>query len=132
MAKAKTAKLVRALLDLSSLIPDSLSLQMKLCEDSIEWCKEENRTFLRQKLELKVAQLYLDTSKFHDAIAIIDNLLSEVKKLDDKQQLVEIQLLEAKVYYRLENIPRAKASLTAARSCSNSIYCPPVLQADID
>ena len=132
MAKAKTAKIVRQLLEYAATIPNSQALQVKLCEDSITWCVEGNRTFLRQRLESKLAQLYMESERFHEAIGLIDNLLKEVKKLDDKLQLVEIQLLESKVYYRLENIPRSKAALTAARSCSNSIYCPPVLQADID
>jgi 26S proteasome regulatory subunit N6 len=84
MAKAKTAKIVRAIMDYTALIPDSLPLQVKMCEESIAWAKEENRTFLRQKLELKLASLYLDSERFHDAITLIDALLKEVKKLDDK------------------------------------------------
>jgi 26S proteasome regulatory subunit N6 len=47
MAKAKTAKIVRAIMDAASVIPDSLVLQVKMCEDSIQWAKDENRTFLR-------------------------------------------------------------------------------------
>jgi len=45
---------------------------------------------------------------------------------------VEIQLIESKVYNNLEDLPKSKAALTSARSCANSIYCPPNLQADID
>src|SRR5690242_20510937 len=51
--KAKTAKIVRSLIDYSALIPNSLPLQIKLCEDSIEWCNQEKRAFLRQRLETK-------------------------------------------------------------------------------
>ena len=47
MAKAKTAKIVRQLLEYAANIPNSQALQIKLCEDSITWCKEGNRTFLR-------------------------------------------------------------------------------------
>jgi len=130
--KAKTAKIVRALIDLSSKIPNSEELQIRLCEDSIQWCRDEKRTFLRQRLETKLAQLYCDSQRYKDALDTISPLLKEVKKLDDKLQLVEIQLIESKVYAKLENIPRSKASLTASRSCANAIYCPPVLQAEID
>ena len=130
--KAKTAKIVRSLIDFSGLIPNSQKLQIKLCEETISWCQEEKRTFLKQRLETKLAQLYLESERYKEALDTLQILLKEVKKLDDKLQLVEIQVIESKVFQRLCNIPRAKASLTAARSCANSIYCPAVLQADID
>ena len=52
--KAKTAKIVRNILNIVSSIPDSLDIQTKLCKDVIEWCKFEKRTFLRQRVEAKV------------------------------------------------------------------------------
>lgn len=45
--------------------------------------------------------LYYDTFKYKNALDILEPLLKEVKKLDDKQQLVEVQLIESKVYQRL-------------------------------
>ena len=35
-------------------------------------------------------------------------LLKELKKLDDKALLVEVQLLESKIYHSLKNIPRSR------------------------
>lgn len=58
--------------------------------------------------------------------------MKEIRKADDKHLLVEIQLIESKVQHALENLAKAKASLTASRACANSIYCPPLLQAEID
>lgn len=130
--KAKTAKIVRSLIDFSGLIPNSQGLQIKLCEETITWCQAEKRTFLKQRLETKLAQLYMESTRYKEALDTLQVLLKEVKKLDDKLQLVEIQVIESKVFQRLCNIPRAKAALTASRSCANSIYCPAVLQADID
>lgn len=130
--KAKTAKVVRTLIDQSALIPNSIAFQTRLCEDSIQWCKEEKRTFLKQRLETKLLALYLEDGRFTEAQDLNSILLLEVKKLDDKLQLVEIQLLESKLYHRLKNLARAKAALTASRTCANAIYCPPQLQAEID
>ncbi len=46
--------------------------------------------------------------------------------------MVEAQLIESKIQHALENLPKAKASLTSVKTTSNSIYVVPHLQAEID
>eukprot|EP00747_Dinoflagellata_sp_TGD_P164167 gnl/TRDRNA2_/TRDRNA2_183713_c0_seq1.p1 gnl/TRDRNA2_/TRDRNA2_183713_c0~~gnl/TRDRNA2_/TRDRNA2_183713_c0_seq1.p1 ORF type:complete len:447 (-),score=126.32 gnl/TRDRNA2_/TRDRNA2_183713_c0_seq1:118-1458(-) len=132
LAKAKTAKIVRTLIDLLSKIPGSEQLQIQMCQDCIEWCKGEKRTFLRQRVESRLAALFLTQKKYQEALEILTRLLTEVKKLDDKLLLVEIYLVECRTHYAVQNIAKSKASLTAAKTNANAIHCPPMMQADID
>merc|ERR1719460_3162736 len=138
MSKAKAAKLVRGLVDMFLEMKinrdpaDSGENEVQLCKECIEWAKEERRTFLRQSLESRLIGLYYDTNRFKDALALGGTLLKELKKLDDKNLLVEVQLLESQVYQALSNLPKARAALTSARTTANSIYVPPKVQAQLD
>merc|ERR1712039_644406 len=132
LPKAKTAKIVRSLIGILAKTPDSMYLQIDMCKDCIEWCKGEKRTFLRQRVETRLAGLYLQDSKYAQAIELLEKLLVEVKKLDDKLLLVEIHMLECRVHYAVKNLPKSKAALTAAKTNANAIHCPPLLQAEID
>ena len=89
---------------------------------------------------------YLDSKAYTDALALIATLLKELKKLDDKPALIEVQLLESRVYHALRNLPKSRvrvfvprlsrlnlqASLTSARTSANSVYCPPMMQGQLD
>lgn len=132
IAKAKTAKLVRTLIDFFSDIPGAQPIQIQVTKENAEWAKEQRRIFLKQNLETKLIGLYFEAKAYRDALPLIDSLLRELKKLDDKMILTEVHLLESKVNHAISNMPKAKAALTSARTAANSIYCPPTLQAQLD
>ena len=135
-AKSKTAKIVKTLIEdfdkLSAKDEKSLDIQIDVTKSSMQWAIESKLSFLRQSLQLKLSDLLYQKKHHHEAIKIINELLREYKKLDDKSSLVEVQLLELKIYHALRNIPKAKAALTSARTSANSIYCPTILQAELD
>jgi 26S proteasome regulatory subunit N6 len=108
LAKAKIQKLFRVLIDLFSEIPNSLDSQIGVVKETIEWAIAEKRFFLRQALETKLAALYLENKMYSEAISLIGTLLRDLKKLDDKNALMEVQLLESRVYYALRNMPKSK------------------------
>jgi 26S proteasome regulatory subunit N6 len=69
---------------------------------------------------------------YYDALTLINGLLRELKRMDDKLVLVEVQLLESRVYHALGNISKGRAALTSARTSAASVYTPPLLQANLD
>merc|ERR1712198_87371 len=137
LSKAKAAKLIRGLvdmyLDMETDKSGTRAVQaVELCKECIQWATEEKRIFLRQALEARLIGLYFDVGKYQEALADGSKLLKELKKLDDKNLLVEVQLLESKTYHALSNLPKARAALTSARTTANSIYVPPKVQAQLD
>ena len=99
--KAKTAKLVRAVIDAVATVPNTTALQarrdarraadaparaapgppaearrprraqVELCKEQVEWTRQEKRTFLRHRVELRLAALYLETLDYAAALALI-------------------------------------------------------------
>lgn len=132
ISKPHSAKIVRTLIDDIATMPKSAPFLISLCQDSIQWAIQEKRSFLRQRLEARLAALYCQTGEYKKSLSVARKLSKELKKLDDKPLLVELEMVESQVYFSLQNVPKAKGALTSARSHANSFYCPPLTQADID
>ncbi|VDO32316.1 unnamed protein product [Onchocerca flexuosa] len=133
LGKAKAAKLVRNLVDLCLMIDNQDGdIKVDLCKECIQWATEQNRTFLRQTLQARLVRLYNDLRRFTQAQQLANQLVRELKKVDDKDVIVEVQLEESKACYHLGNLSKARAALTSARTIANSIYMPPRMQAALD
>ncbi|CBY09159.1 unnamed protein product [Oikopleura dioica] len=132
LSKAKAARLVRTLVDLFLDMDSAIGVEVDLCKECIQWAMEEKRTYLRQALEARLMALYFDTNNYKECLTLGQRLYSELKKLDDKALLVEIQLTESKAYHSIGNLQNSRAALTSARTTANAIYCPPRTQANLD
>jgi 26S proteasome regulatory subunit N6 len=126
------AKITKSLVDYIAKVPKSQKLQIELSKYLVDWCITEKRTYLKNRIELKLAALYLEVGEPSESIKIIDPILIEVRKADDKLLLVELYLLESKINYQIRNYAKAKASLTASRANANNVYCQPSIMAEID
>ncbi|KAM7464483.1 hypothetical protein LguiA_032604 [Lonicera macranthoides] len=109
-----------------SLIPKAKTAKI------VRWTRAEKRTFLRQRIEAKLAALLMESKEYSEALSLLSELIKEVRRLEDKLLLVEIDLLESKLHFSLRNLPKAKAALAAARTAANAIYVPPAQQGVID
>jgi 26S proteasome regulatory subunit N6 len=132
ISKTRTALIVRNVMDAVSKLPNTTELLIRLCREGIEWCKAEKYAVLRQKLETKLAGLLEHAGQYQAALDIVKPLLREVKRLDDKELLVEIHLVESACYHAQHNVSKSKATLTAARTAANQIYVLPSVQGRID
>ena len=56
----------------------SLCMQLEVCKEQVQWAQSEKRTFLRQRIEIRLATLYLETKEYTAAISLIGKLLTEV------------------------------------------------------
>jgi 26S proteasome regulatory subunit N6 len=133
VTKAKCAKVVRAVLEIiCTLAPKELDMQEEICESILKWTESEKRTFLKQRVQAKLAMILFLQSKYATSLNLVNSLLAELKKIDDKQLLVETHLVESKIHHALRNLPKSKAALTASRTAANAIYVAPGLQSTID
>ena len=58
--------------------------------ECIEWTVSAKRRFLKQALEIVLTKLHIKARQFQDALAVAQPLIRELKRLDDKMQLVEV------------------------------------------
>ncbi|CAL8988633.1 unnamed protein product [Prunus brigantina] len=60
----------------------------------VQWTRAEKRTFLRQRVEARLASLLMESKEYSEALSLLSGLITEVRRLDDKLLLVDIDLLE--------------------------------------
>ena len=86
LPKSKTGKIIRTLFDLCLKFTTKNKNEplIELSKYVIDWCEKESRSFLRMKIENKLADLYFRQGKYNDSLQLLNKLLFELKKKDDK------------------------------------------------
>lgn len=86
LPKSKTGKIIRSMFDICLKFPgkNRNNSLIDLSKYIIEWCNKESRSFLRMKIENKLADLYFKQQNYQESLAILNKLLFELKKKDDK------------------------------------------------
>ncbi len=54
--------------------------QLEVCKEQVEWARAEKRTFLRQRIEARLAMLHLGAKDYPAALALISRLLTEARR----------------------------------------------------
>lgn len=62
--RAKAAKILKNLIDYVSKIEGTLLLESELCRMLIDWCVKEKRTYLKHKIEIRLADLLVKQDQF--------------------------------------------------------------------
>jgi len=89
LPQSKTAKIVRTLFDITTKIEGRNKDLIDLCHHIIDWCDKNSRSFLRMRIENKLASLYFSMDKYNDSLDVLKKLLHELKKKEDKNLMVE-------------------------------------------
>ncbi|CDJ49139.1 proteasome PCI domain-containing protein, putative [Eimeria brunetti] len=132
--KSKAAKVLRGFVSrvAAAAARRSPAAVVAVCEPAIAWCEQERRHFLQLRLQLSLAKAWVAQGALAKAQQLLLVLLRACKRLEEKQLLVEVFLLDSEVQYLLKNAPKSRAALTAARTTANAIHCPPTIQGQLD
>ncbi|CAI5444608.1 unnamed protein product [Caenorhabditis angaria] len=132
LGKARASKLIRELVELCLSIDQGKAEKIKVLTDCIEWATSNHREFLRRNMQARLVRLYNEVGEYTEAQKLAHTLISELKKLEDRELLMEVALEESKSSFYLKNFAKAKCSLVLAKTSANAAYVTPQLQAAID
>lgn len=126
LSLSRLTKLIKKLLSALPSNEDHLNLVNSLID------LYANKKLLALDLQAHRIELLLFKQDYTTALASISSLAKEVKKHDDKINLIRLMVCESRAYMALKNVPRAKSALISARALAVSTFCPSILQANID
>ena len=123
-----TDKLIGKLKKRKELLNDII----KVCEDITKFCDETNNISMKSKIQTRLAEIYYIHEHYSNALDICNKVIFDLKRYEDNLGLIQLLLLESKIYYATNGISKSKAALTSVKTLISKVYVEPKLQANID
>ena len=111
---------------------DLLNDIVNIAEEITKFCDETNNISMRSKIQTRLAEVYYIHENYSKALDICNKVIFDLKRYEDNLGLIQLLLLESKIYYATNGISKAKASLTSVKTLITKVYVEPKLQANID
>ncbi|KAI3936589.1 hypothetical protein MKW92_021812 [Papaver armeniacum] len=121
VTKQKAAKIKLWILKAAAKLPGNIDHQISLCKKVVEWACIEKRKFLRPRVEVRLAELLMESKQYNEALILLSGSINDVRRLGDTSLLVDICLLQSNIHYTLAKLPKAtgadsEAALTEAKA----------------
>jgi 26S proteasome regulatory subunit N6 len=123
-----TDKLIAKLKKRKELLDDVV----KICEEITKFCDETNNISMKSKIQTRLAEVYYIHEHYAKALEICNKVIFDLKRYEDNLGLIQLLLLESKIYYVTNGISKSKAALTSVKTLVTKVYVEPKLQANID
>lgn len=130
LSTARITKIIKTIFDKIHITFDAFQSLITLLNGLITWA--DDKKMLKLDLECKLINVYLTVGKYEECLEKILKVSKDLKKYDDKINLISLYIYESRAYYELKDLSKAKSSLTSARALAVSSACPANLQAQID
>ena len=111
---------------------DLLNDLVNISEEITKFCDETNNISMKSKIQTRLAEIYYIHENYSKALDICSKVIYDLKRYEDNLGLIQLLLLESKIYYATNGISKAKASLTSVKTLITKVYVEPKLQANID
>ena len=111
---------------------DLLNDIVNIAEEITKFCDETNNISMKSKIQTRLAEVYYIHENYSKALDICNKVIFDLKRYEDNLGLIQLLLLESKIYYATNGISKAKASLTSVKTLITKVYVEPKLQANID
>ena len=111
---------------------DLLNEIVNISEEITKFCDKTNNISMKSKIQTRLAEVYYIHENYSKALEICNKVIFDLKRYEDNLGLIQLLLLESKIYYATNGISKAKASLTSVKTLITKVYVEPKLQANID
>ena len=111
---------------------DLLDDIVKTIEEITQFCDKTSNISMKSRIQTRLAEIYFIHEHYAKSLEICNKVIFDLKRYEDNLGLIQLLLLESKVYYATNGISKSKAALTSVKTLVTKVYVEPKLQANID